>query len=173
MKTRQCFTVVEKEMFHLSESEEEDEEDTEEIDDEEFNMALKMHRIARANTQITTEVKENNLGIATFLNIIIQNTYEEMEMDSRWRDTEETSVWQNSVNSKMENCNEESGNNLSTEADIVHNYNYPVDQLVESDSRVEEELSQRANAHRAGNNNGDGDTVGNRTSGPVQPWGGQ
>ena len=39
---------------------------------------------------------------------------------------------------------------------------------MEIDSRVEEELSQRAYAHRAGNNNGDGDTVENRTSGPVK-----
>ena len=107
--------------------EEEDEEDTEEIDDEEFNMALKVHRIARANTRITTEVKENNLEIAPFLNRIIRNTYEEMEMDSRRRDTEETSVWQNSAHIDMDNRNEESGNNLSTEAEIVHNYNYPVD----------------------------------------------
>ena len=85
---------------------------------------------------------------------------------------EETSVWHNSTNSEMENRNEELGNNLSTEADIVHNYNYPVDQLVEIDSRVEEELSQRANAHRAGNNNGDGDTVENRTSGTLKQRGG-
>ena len=92
-------------------------------------------------------------------------------MDSRLRDTEETSVPQNLVNKDMENRNEESGNNSSTEADIVHNYNYPVDQLGEIDSRVEEEISQRANAHRAGNNNGDGDIAGNSASGPVKQWG--
>ena len=171
MKTRQCFTQAEKELFQLSESEEEDEEDTKEID-EEFNMALKMHRIVRARTRIETEAEENNFEIATFLNRIISKTNKEMKMDFRQRDTEETSVWQISVNREMEIQNEEAGNNLSTDADIVHNYNYPVDQLVEIDSRVEEELSQRANAHRAGNNNGDGGTVENRTSGPVKQRGG-
>ena len=113
-----------------------------------------MHRIARANTRITTEVKENNLGIATYLNRIIRNTYEEMEMDSRVRDMEETSVRQNSVNRDMENRNEESGINPSIEADTRHKHNSPVDQLVEMDGRMEEEHSQMANAHRAGNNNG-------------------
>ena len=60
---------------------------------------------------------------------------------------------------------------MSTEADIVHNYNYPVDQLEEMDGRIEEEHSQRAIGHRAGNNNGDGDTVGDRISGPVKQRG--
>ena len=39
---------------------------------------------------------------------------------------------------------------------------------MEMDGRTEEEHSQMANAHRAGNNNGDGDTVGKCTSGAVQ-----
>ena len=47
----------------------------------------------------------------------------------------------------------------------------PVDQLVETDGRMEEKHSQMANFHRAGNNNGDGDTVGNRTSGQVKQRG--
>ena len=75
-------------MFQLSESEEVDHEDTEEIDEEESRKALQMHRKTRARTRIATEVEENNLEIATYLNRIISKTNEEMKMDSRgekWR----------------------------------------------------------------------------------------
>lgn len=92
-------------------------------------------------------------------------------MDSKTRDTEETSILQNSVNRDMENWNEKSGNNSSTEADFLQNYNSPVNQLVKMESRVEEKLSLMANIHRAGNNNGDDDIVGNRTSAPVEQRG--
>ena len=43
------------------------------------------------------------MEISTYLNRIISKTNEVMEMDSRLRDMEETSVLQNSVNRDMEN----------------------------------------------------------------------
>ena len=96
-----------------------------------------------------------------------------MKVDSRGEDMEENSARQNSVNRDMENRNEESGNNLSTDAENVHDYNYPVDQLMGMDDRMEEKHLLIANVYRAGNNNGDGDTVRDRTSRPVKQRGGR
>ena len=170
---RQCFTLAEKVMFQQLELEEEEEEDTKEIDGEEFQKALQRSRIARARTRLATEAEENNLEIAAYLNRIISKTNEETKMDSRRRNMEETSIPQSPVNRDMENRYEESGINPLIEADTRHKYNSPVDQLAVMDNRVEEEHSQMANAHRAGDNNGDVDIVGNSTSGPVKQWVGQ
>ena len=68
--------------------------------------------------RLATEAEENNLEISAFLNRIISKTNEEIEMDSKMRDMEETSIMQNSFNRDMENRNEELGRNSSTEADI-------------------------------------------------------
>ena len=144
MKTRQRFTLVEKEIFQQlnAEEENEDKEDNNEIDEEGFRRELQKYRIARANVRITMEVNENNLEITTYLNRIIRNTYEEMGMDPRMRDTEETGILQNSGNRNMENRNEESGKKLSTGADLLQNYNSPAEQFVVMENRMDEDHSQ-------------------------------
>ena len=72
----------------------------------------------------------------------------------------------------MEKLNDESGNNSSTEADVLQNHNSPVDQIIEM-VRKEEECSQMVNVHRARSNHGDGDKVGNSASAPAEQRGGQ